>query len=387
MKKNIIRYIKLFPQINHSFIAITLWTSIISTLTVSLSAATIDDLIFTPINDGTEYSVSGVWGVEGDLVIPSTYEGKMVTEITGFHQSKLTSVTIPSSVKHIRDYAFYIVPSLETVTFEPGVESLLTIGASAFQGCSSLREFRFPSTVTDISTFAFGTCFSLQSVVLPENITVIHPLTFTNCIELSSVILPSKLKHIGDSAFKSSTQLKSIKFPDTLETIGVRAFYATGLTSVSIPASVTSFGAEAFAVSKSIESMTFLGPAPIFGEDAILSIGFRVDGATLNIFDIYEDSFVDLRNSFTFIINKYGSLIVNAEANLIDNTLSFICQNPPVGKTLNFQHKANIGEDWTSLPNDAYIESVDETSQAVSLTIDFNPNTQPKGFYRFAYSD
>ena len=87
-----------------------------------LSAATIDDLEFTLINNDTEYSVSAKdpRTIAGELNIPSTYNGKPVTAIgeSGFSSNRIgwtepdlpdiTSVTIPSSIKTIGSYAFII---------------------------------------------------------------------------------------------------------------------------------------------------------------------------------------------------------------------------------------------------------------------------------------
>ena len=51
-----------------------------------LSAATIDDLVFTLINEDTEYSVKAKdpRTIAGEVDIPATYNGKPVTEI-GYH--------------------------------------------------------------------------------------------------------------------------------------------------------------------------------------------------------------------------------------------------------------------------------------------------------------
>ena len=78
--------------------------------------------------------------------------------------------------------------------------------------------------------------------------------TITGCDESISgdVVIPSELGgypvvKIGDSAFGYRTGLTSITIPDSVTSIGSDAFYdCTSLTSITIPDSVTSIGEGAF---------------------------------------------------------------------------------------------------------------------------------------------
>lgn len=58
-----------------------------------------------------------------------------------FRESKIISVTIPSSVKTIGDSAFYNCGNLSSVTVCEGVE---TIGQNAFRACANLGSIAFP---------------------------------------------------------------------------------------------------------------------------------------------------------------------------------------------------------------------------------------------------
>ena len=51
-------------------------------------------------------------------------------------------------------------------------------------------------------------------------------------------MIPNTVKVIKYSAFESCTLLTSLTIPDSVTAIGNRAFYNTGLTSVSLPSGI-----------------------------------------------------------------------------------------------------------------------------------------------------
>lgn len=79
------------------------------------------DFAFTPDNTAVIVTNYKYKGTAADVTIPSRYKGKPVTMIdhAAFHDSAVTSVTIPDSVTSIPDDAFADCPSLMTVTY-PG---------------------------------------------------------------------------------------------------------------------------------------------------------------------------------------------------------------------------------------------------------------------------
>ena len=175
----------------------------------------------------------------GELVIPSTYEGKPVTSIGGSAFSgcsRLTSVRIPDSVT--------------------------SIGDRAFRYCSNLTSVTIGNSVTSIEGWTFDYCGSLTSVRIPESVTSIGKKAFAHCSSLTSVTIGNSVTSIGDLAFYDSVSLTSVTIPDSVTSIGSRAFEYCGLTSVIIGDSVTSIGWNAFVYCSSLESITFRGNAP-----------------------------------------------------------------------------------------------------------------------------
>ena len=212
----------------------------------------------------------------GDIVIPEhvTYSGKTytVTKI-GYRAFKyndgLKSVIIPSTVTEIDYVAFEGCTGLASVTI---ANSVISIGESAFSGCTSLTSITIPNSLTSIGSDAFYGCTGLTSITIPNSVTSIGSDAFKNtgywnnqpdgiiyldnCLigykgdksNLSgALVIDSKTRIIGDSAFSGCTGLTSVTIPNSVTSIGKDAFSGcTWLTSVTIPESVTSIDFNAF---------------------------------------------------------------------------------------------------------------------------------------------
>ena|GEM_PF-5809243 len=124
------------------------------------------------------------------------------------------------------------------IVIENGVTS---IGANAFEMCTSLTSVIIPDSVTSIGIGAFEGCTNLTSVTIPDSVTSIETDVFKWCENLTSVTIPDSVTAIEWCAFMGCTSLTSVTIPDSVTSIGMGAFkYCTNLTSVTIPDSVTS---------------------------------------------------------------------------------------------------------------------------------------------------
>ena len=109
-----------------------------------------------------------------------------------------------------------------------------------------------PYTVTRIGDDAFSVCKGLTSVVIPETVTSLGGGAFWCCSNLVSINqvdgvnnLPNGIRDIGWVAFEGCG-ITSITIPTSLSYLPCRLFSECPLTSIYIPANITGIDPETF---------------------------------------------------------------------------------------------------------------------------------------------
>ena len=86
---------------------------------------------------------------------------------------------------------------------------------------------------------------------------------FSECSGLTSITIPSSVTSLGGSCFYGCSGLTSITIPSSVTSLGERCFYGcSGLTSITIPSSVTSLGERCFSGCSGLETVYFKGKVP-----------------------------------------------------------------------------------------------------------------------------
>lgn len=178
-----------------------------------------------------------------------------------YNDTKINSLSLPSSIERVKSGAFWKASNLKNVTFADKGKGLKTIGMYAFADCSSLESIDLSnSSITEIPMNAFSNCTSLKTVKLPPTVTKIADDAFADCKKLEEIqgLSNCKISEIGTDAFAGCYNLKTFdissatitSLPDTI----CSNMYA--LTSIHLPKTLTSIGTSALEGCKKLEEIT-----------------------------------------------------------------------------------------------------------------------------------
>ena len=165
--------------------------------------------------------------------------------------TNLTSITIPDSVTTIGDYAFSGCTSLTSITIP---DSVTSVGYNAFEGCTNLNavyitdiakwcgiefgsqeanplwytkklylngklvtDLVIPDSVRSIGAYAFKGCTSLTSITIGDSVTSIGGSAFNGCTSLTSIVIPYSLKMIYRDAFSGCSKLEDVYYKGLID--------------------------------------------------------------------------------------------------------------------------------------------------------------------------
>ena len=248
-----------------------------------------------------------------DISITSTdFDGIPIVGVSenAFHNdTRITSLSLPSSVEKVESGAFWKTSNLKNITFADKGKGLKSLEMYAFADCSSLESIDLSNaSLTEIPKKAFENCTSLRSVKLPPTVTKIAEDAFSGCRNLEEItgLSDCSITEIGTDAFYGCSKLKSLDFSSaTFTALPEKAFSGLrGLTALTVPKTLTTVGAQAFSSCEKIEEVTGLSDC--------------------NITSLGESAFASCTNLKRADLSKSSFAVLPARAFYQDTELSFI---------------------------------------------------------------
>ena len=271
-------------------------------LTAQYETRDISDYVFVRNSGENSYRLYYYLGEEEEITIPEVYNGLPVTAIDSlaFQQATIKKVTLSNSIGVINDRAFRSLATLEEIVIP---DSVYDFGTEVFEGCENLKKVTLPSTLKEIPESTFADCPKLTEVVFSDRVARIGESAFEGCTSLTSITLPDRVSAIGKNAFKESgltsftlpaeceeigesafqdclslseftwnkvattisrncfngcTLLKSFVFETQVNTIDYGAFQESGLVTLDVPSTVTTFGAMPFRDCLNLETVKLM---------------------------------------------------------------------------------------------------------------------------------
>lgn len=265
--------------------------------------------------------VLNTWDAEtGEGVI--VFDGEVTTigkdAFNGYASSHLsnhfTSITIPESVTSIGARAFYGCTKLKEFKGKFASEDgryLINNGVLlSYAPGNDATEFTIPSEVTKIGYGAFYRCSNLQSITLHNNLTIIDDHAFQRCSSIISITIPDSVVSIGMYAFDYCSSLVDVDLGDGVLNIGGCAFYGCGnIETITIPESVINLGGDVFGSSSKLKTVYCYPATPPSDNNGYYSNYFYYNLPNDFKIYVYNDSYNAYKTSWSKYANyitKYG---------------------------------------------------------------------------------
>lgn len=312
-------------------------------LDATLTEIDFSEAVFTTMP--SFYSYGSSWSLT-KIVLP---EG--LTEIPGScfsGCSHLSSVNIPSTVTHIGYQVFngcYNLPTTLTIN----VSGPLTIAGSAFSSTTNFTAINITAggdvefgsyafTTNHLTTFELHTPGKLTTSNDPfsysDNLLTtvtldargagskLYSSIFSGCINLTSVTLPAGLTSIDERCFYDCTSLESLTIPASVTTIGQQAFYGcTGLGTLDFSqTALTTIGQDAFRGCTAVINISLPSGITSVGSNA-----FR-DCTLLTAIDLSGATITEIPTSMCEECHALSSILLPATVTSISDWAFYNCK-------------------------------------------------------------
>ena len=161
-----------------------------------------------------------------------------------FGMERLTEIILPQKTTTLGNGVFKNCIGLQSISIPL---STTTIGADAFNDCMALTSVIWNARwCSDFTSSPFNASPNIASFTFGEGVERIPAFLCRGLEAIDEITLPEGATYIGAEAFSGCSGVTVVNLGNSLTNIGSKAFYGCGLSTVSIPMSLASIGAEAF---------------------------------------------------------------------------------------------------------------------------------------------
>lgn len=147
--------------------------------------------------------------------------------------SKLKTINVPANVTRINGGAFAQNSSMTSITCDPANKNYVSVNGVLFT--KDMKElvaypggiqggYTVPATVNHIGDAAFYGALGLDSVTILGNLDFIGFEAFAECSKLTDVAIRDGVNYVGYWAFRGCDGIKSLTVPQSVTNIGNQAF-------------------------------------------------------------------------------------------------------------------------------------------------------------------
>ena len=275
-----------------------------------------------------------------------------------FNRDMTTVVAYPTTLTA----SSYVIPS-----------SVTRIENGAFEG-SKFTSVTIPESVTYIGSSAFNIS-RLTSVRIPASVTTLEFYAFNDNPNLASVVFApgSNLTTIKFRAFQNLPSLTTLDFGvgSRLRTLISGAFIGSGLTSVTLPASLEYLEAEAFKNSSRLSTVSFEVNSRIrvIGSDAFSNTALNINTAKLPNLPT-----TPMRTGYSFAgwsLTEGGAVVQSASEKVVQGSAIYSLWNVAPTVTSGSVTDSQV----VSIPSGLRAAEVPATANLPKVSLAFSPTS------------
>ena len=188
------------------------------TVQVQMENNSYEEIYYTINTVGNAVISGALETCSSTLEIPSSIEGRLVTEIEAeafAGNTNIQKIVVPDSVTRIGDRAFADCSNLQMLE---GAAGIVSVGTDIMNGTAWLQN-QTDNVAVLLQRTAVALTKQCEQYAVPDGVEVLSDGLFDGNTTLTGLDLPDSLKYIGKNCLRDCVNLKGIVFPAHLQQI------------------------------------------------------------------------------------------------------------------------------------------------------------------------